>query len=270
MSMPRSSRTLAAAVLMGLAIAPCARAADVYVLRFNLRSFPNGQCDGIRWRDDIVFHNTTGQDLKVVLLGITNVLPQPPTDLLVPAGRTVTATGNTNWDPGEPIWVVHLDVPEGIVFQSRAEGFLQLCMGGPPSPSPERGAFPLPVARGLTPPDTSRTFLGTDFGSDPSYSNVGVYNGGSAAAQAIIEMRQGCDDTILDRRTLQVPPNTVVQAVGIGAPTAGCPDGLQPTSPWTRYIVVTVDQPSFTYVINRLDDLTTVKKIPYLAPITQE
>lgn len=251
--------------------------AEAYAIRFSLVTFPNGDClAGILWHDDILFHNTTTGDLRVRLLGISNgTTPQPPSDLLVPAGRTASATGNTNWDAVNeaglgPIWVVHLDVPAGIVFQSRADGYTVLCGSGlPPSPFPDRGSFSLPVARNLTPARTSRTFLGTDFGFDPSHTNVGVYNGGSVAAQAIIETRQGCDDAVLDRRTVGVPPNTVVQISGIGSETS-CRATNALTSPWTRYIVVTVDQPSFSYVIKRLEDLKNAEKIPYGAPITQE
>lgn len=151
-------------------------ASDVYIVRFFLSSFPSRF--GTLWQDDIVFHNTTSQDLTVRILGISNgALADPPVNLQVPAGRTITATGKVNWRPQgayQPIWVVHLDVPDGLVFQSRAEGFSTRCTGGaPPSPTPDRGTFPLPIARSLTPLNASRIFLGTDLGADPSHANVG-------------------------------------------------------------------------------------------------
>jgi hypothetical protein len=254
-------------------VAADATASEAYVVRFFLMSFPN--CFGILWQDDIVFHNTANQDLTVKLLGISNgSLVQPPEELRVPAGKTVTAIGKVNWRPQgayQPIWIAHLEVPDGIVFQSRAEGFSTLCTGGaPPSPTPDRGAFPLPVTRSLTPANVRKTFLGADFGSDASHANVGVYNAASETAEAVVEMRQGCDEALLDRRTFLVPPNSVVQVGGVGGPTVGCQSSLQPTSPWTRYIAVTVNQASFSYVLNRLDDLTSAGKIPYLAVVTQE
>ncbi|HEX7252575.1 MAG TPA: hypothetical protein VF376_06810, partial [Thermoanaerobaculia bacterium] len=171
-----------------------ALAGDVYAVRFVVETHLNdgGLC--ARWSDDLVFHNATGVDAAVSLVGLSGTTPLNPIVLPVPAGRTISTRGNVNWSPIStvpvPLWIVHLDVPDGIVVQSRAEAFSELCLEGPPSLVPDFGSFSLPIGRGLMRAGSKKVFLGADLGAEANHSNVGVFNGGTATAQAIIEVRR--------------------------------------------------------------------------------
>ncbi len=208
-----------------------------------------------------------GATAVVTLLGVSNgTVPATPTSLSVPPGRTVSAFLATNWRPVEfpPLWVVHLNVPDGVVIQSRAEAFSTLCppSGAPPSPVPDLGSFQLPIARALTPAGTTRILLGADLGAEASTSNVGVFNAGASSATAVIEVHQACDDSILDRQAIVVPPNSLVQVGGVGGEPS-CPGPPTPAPSWIKYVAVTVDQDSFSYVVNKSADLPTKPLVPY-------
>jgi hypothetical protein len=239
-------------------------AEDVYAVRFTALS---ERCFFlIRWQDDIVFHNPTTEDRSVRLLGISNgELREPADQLLVPAGRTVNARGKVAWLPRAPVphWVVHLDVPSGVILQSRAEAHSDSCGGVPPSPTPELGAFSLPIFRALTPAGVRKNHLGADLGSENSYVNVGIYNAASTPASALIELRQGCNDSLLAQRSVGIPPNSIIQITGLNGTPSGCPT-LQGS--WMRYVTVTVDQPSLSYVINKKSELSPPIAVPYNSP----
>ena len=249
------------AVLAGLMTGVCA-GEDLYAVRFIARSEPG--CLFIRWEDELVFHNANTEDRIVTLLGVSN--GEPPdsgTHLLVPAGRTVREPGG--WSPkgGVPLWVVHLDVPAGMVVQSRAEAHSDFCGGAPPSPTPDQGSFSLPVFRALTSANVPQVHLGADLGSERSYVNVGIYNAGIGFATSSIELRQACDDSLLDQRTVEVPPNSIIQVSGMSGNTSGCP---RIQGSWTRYVTVKVDQPSLSYIVNKKTGLVLPTTVPYNSP----
>lgn len=262
-------------VLGGLILSRAAVADDVYAVRFLVESHLNdgGLC--ARWSDDLVFHNSTGADVFVSLIGLSGAPPSNPTALLVPAGKTVSARGNVNWSPASavpvPLWVVHLDVPDGIFVQSRAEAFSELCLEGSPSLVPDFGSFSLPIGRGLTPAGSKKVFLGADLGAEANHANVGVFNGGSTAANAVVEIHQACGDVLLSSQSITIAPNMLVQvnglAAGLGAATNGCPTNTPGN--WIRYVTVTVDQSSFSYVVTRMDEIDSPPAIPYGAPSPQ-
>jgi hypothetical protein len=251
-------------ILLACALPKTGFADDVYAVRFFARSEP---CFfRILWEDDIVFHNSTAEDQVVRLLGVSNgELREPPETLLVPAGRTVSAKGKVIWLPRIPVplWFVHLDVPSGVIVQSRAEAHSDSCGGVPPSPTPELGAFSLPVFRRLTPAGVSEVHLGADLGSENAYVNVGVYNAGASPASAVIELRQSCGDSLLAERTVQIPPNSIVQVTGLNGTPSGCPTTQ---GSWMRYVTVKVDQPSLSYVINKKSGLVFPISTPYNSP----
>jgi hypothetical protein len=263
-------------VLCSLILSRTILADDVYAVRFVVHSrlIDGGLC--VNWYDDLVFHNTTEADAVVSLLGLSGTVPALPTALAVPAGRTVSARGNVNWSPVSttdvPLWVVHLDVPAGLVVQSRVDAFSELCIGGmPPSTVPDLGSFSLPLGRGLTPAGSKKVFLGADLGAEANHANVGVFNGGSTTANAVVEVRRACGDVLLESQTLAIAPNMLVQinglASGLGTPDNGC----APDTPgnWVRYVTVTVDQPSFSYVVVKMDEISSAPTIPYGAPLPQ-
>ncbi len=144
------------------------------------------------------------------------------------------------------MWVAHVDIPPGIFVESRDE--LYVGTGVPEIGALPRGKVSMPIFRELTPAG-SALHLGTDLGGNTSRINVVIYNAGSDAAVATVEVRRICDNGLADARTLMVPPNTVLQVTGltIGAGN-GCPEpGVKP---WARYTVVTVSQPSLSVVSN--------------------
>jgi hypothetical protein len=269
------SRTGCLAVLAAVLACSHAPAEDVYAVRFVVHSELAGGVLCVTWNDDLIFHNTTGADAAVSLLGLTGTMPAQPTTLVVPPGKTVSARDNVNWSPSPvnpPLWVVHLDVPEGVIVQSRAEAFSYLCIGGlAPSLVPDYGSFSLPIGRGLTPAGVKRVFLGADLGAEANHSNIGVFNGGTETANAVIEIRRACGDLLLDSRTVTIAPNALVQVNGLAAGLGQADNGCSPNTPgnWVRYVTVTVDQPSFAYVVVKMDEFTGPPAIPYGAPVPQ-
>ena len=251
-------------ITLGGAIPSWCVAEDVYAARFFARSEPG--CFRILWEDDLVFHNSSAEDQLVRLLGVSNGDLPEVAPLRVPAGRTVSVRENANWSPQVPVplWIVHLDVPPGVTIHSRAEAHSDSCTGGvPPSPSPDLGTFSLPIFRTLTAAGVRKVHLGADLGSENSYVNVGVFNAASVPASARIELRQACDDSILEQRTIGVPPNSIVQVAGLQGTPSGCP---ATRGTWLRYVTVTVDQPSLSYVVNKKSELSPPVAVPYNSP----
>jgi len=254
--------------LLGLVVAGCAasipasvRAAEVYVVRVAAETpLFAGSCARVGWGDDLLFHNPTTQDAAIRLLGLSNGSPpETPLSLVVPAGKTTTARSRVNWSPTStvpvPLWVNRLDVPEGLVVQSRVYAATVLCGGLPPPTFPNLGSFPMPVFRTLAAPNAKQVHLGADLIYQESRVNVGIYNAGLVPATATTELRQGCNDDLLETRMITIPANTLVQIGGLGAETRGCPVAGGGTQFWVRYVTVSVDQPSFSYVVNRVDEL---------------
>jgi len=83
--------------------------------------------------------------------------------------------------------------------------------------------------------------------ADDGRTNVGVFNAGSVAATATVELRRGCDDVLVASRSVAVPPNSIVQLNGLPFASEGC--SAIRTAAYETYVVVTVDQPSFSYAI---------------------
>ena len=249
------TRCLCFAITLLLLCTGIARASDAYALRFVALSHtaPGSALCPI-WVDSLVFHNPTASDLTVRLLGLSNGNPPAsPIELVIPAGRTVNSGRGTNWTPSShsPIWFVHLDVPDGLIVQSKGEVHSSLCIGGaPPSVLPDMGAFQLPVNRALKAPGEKQVHLGIEIGAEGTYTNIGVFNAGTVPATAVIEIFQACDDALIDSRQLSIPPNTLVQVNGLAAFVAKCPEFVIET--WQKYATVTVNQPSLSYAISRM------------------
>jgi len=111
----------------------------------------------------------------------------------------------------------------------------------------------MPVTRELVTRGLPQIHLGTDIGgnaagmADDGRTNVGVFNAAAAVATATVELRRSCDDVVVERRTATIPPNTIVQLNGFSSIFQGCT--AINTGAYESYVVVTVDQPSFSYVI---------------------
>lgn len=230
-------------------ITSAAPAADRYAARFNVAGPQLDAKTGTFWVDRISFHNTTLTDLRVHPLGISNGQLAPAArDLLVPAGRTVSVRSDVDesgWTPGPAahLWVVHLEVPDGIVVESRLE-LAAFHIGSMPSIDRRTvTAFPLPVYSTLSSTDT--VFLGTDLGSDENglatdaRINVIVYNAGSSAATVSVESRRACDESVIERRVLEVASNTAIQVPAMSTATAGCTTSDNTSG---SYVVVSMNQ----------------------------
>jgi len=249
------------AVTFLVAVASPSFGSDAYFVRFNAVGRPVGS-GNISWVDDILFFNTNAASVSVRFVGASNGAVQAnPPDLVLPPGRTVSLNANSiingAWTPlpMPALWVLHLDVPAGVVAESRDEFYVS--SGIPELFASSRGKVSMPIYRALVAANDRQVHLGTDLGNNDSRINVGIYNAGSNAATATIEVRRTCDDTVMTSSVVTVPPNSVIQAGGLGIGSSDqCPTGV--TVPWERMVSVSVDQPSFTFISNVNENIQRV------------
>jgi hypothetical protein len=242
-----------AAGLFALLAAARATAADRYAARFNVGGPQLDEETGTIWVDRISFHNTTAGDLAVHPIGVSNGRLDPAAhDLIVPGGRTVSVRSDVDasgWAPlpAAPLWVIHLDVPAGIVMESRLE-LAAFHIGSQPSVDRRTvTAFPLPVH---STPSESATFLGTDLGSDENglatdaRINVVVYNSSPLPSVVAVESRRACDEGVIERRTVTLTGNTAAQIAALSTVTAGCTTADDTSG---SYVVVSMEQPGLAW-----------------------
>ena len=261
---PLATWILFSALLLG---AGAAAGSDVYVVRFDTSnsSVPLPPCGYLFYRDELIFHNSGATDASVALLGVSNGAAADPQMLAVPVGRTRSSEGGCDgcavtgtWAPApQPsLWVAHLDVPDEVQTVSRLLVLASqpvTCNGFPAKPTRTYAGISMPVVRSLTPPGVPQIHLGTDIGgdagglADDGRTNVGIYNGGTVAASASVELRRACDGDFLQSKSVLIPANTIVQVGGFSEVFVGC--GQLDTGTFETYVVVTVDQPSFSYSI---------------------
>lgn len=261
---------LAIAVVLSAASARRSAAAEAYVIGFRAEStITYGSCSLILWTPDLILHNAGEQEARVRLLSLSNNIQPVDTEVAVSPHRTRSGLHLLGQIPGgQPtlLWVAKLDVPDSIVAQSRVEASPSDCGHTRPPEPPRYGAFSLPITRSLTPANSTTIHLGADLGSQDTYVNVGVYNAAAQPAHATVELRQACDDAILDHRTTTIPGNTIIQLGGLDGPLTTCEIGATLGSAWVRYVSVTVDQPSLSYVVAKMNELPNPPRIPYASP----
>lgn len=214
----------------------------------------------IVWSTDGFFYNSALSEARIRLLGVSNgaLDPSAPTEFAVPSRSSTSLTRanlDSAWRPrnNDPLWVLRLDVPDGVVVDDAlfVRGWSQL------SPNPtfnpidfKYGKIRLPAFSALTPPNQPQISLVTSLGDPafiPSHSNVAIYNGGATVANATIEVRRHCDDAVVSSKNVTVPANTIIQFANV--PAAGsCAEYSRVVPPSGVYTVVTVDQPSFSFV----------------------
>jgi hypothetical protein len=242
---------------------------EVWAFRFNAFS----PAISTSWRDDLVFHNTNTQDAVVRLIGISNggVQVGDLAEVTVPADRTVSLTNLFGvWQPQDAtLWVVHVDVPDGVLAFSRggAYGECPSPCTVPRNPLPGLGAFSMPLFRALVSAGQPQIHMGADLGFQPSRINVGIYNAGASAAKATVVVFQACDDAALESRTISISPDTVVQLGGLGSAKAHCESQPEATNIWLRYVTVTMDQPGLSYIVSLADPLPAYPRILLSVPI---
>ena len=247
---------LSVALLMAFVwFAPRAEARDAYLVRFS--SFrAGGSCESLQWNDRVAFFNRGSSPATVRILGIsdgTTPLAKPET-FVVGSAKLVVLDDVLKgaWRPGsfsdsEWLFVMHLDVPEGITVDSRDEFYLRRdCIGPPLNARGPAGHATMPVFDHLTPAGVPHIHLGTDLGIKQTRTNVIVFNAGSSFATARIELRRQCDDAIVDQVSVSIPTNSTVQVAGrlnAGERFGGCRFS-------GRYTTVTMDQPGLSVVSN--------------------
>lgn len=255
-----STRSVYRAVLISafvvvVGFAPNGHASDAYFVGFEAR----GQ-GYVLWRDSILFYNPGPAPATIRFVDVSNGgAPAPsPLTLIVPTGKTLSVYDATadSWRPRHippvPLWVLHLDVPDGVIVESRNQFFESLPVGPLLIQAP-RGKVPMPIIRQLTPAGQPQVHIGTDLGGPDSRVNVILYNASTETATATIEVRRACDDVVVDSRVVTVPPNTAVQAGGLAATTSApgsvdCPNST--SVPWARNTFVTMTEPGFSIVSN--------------------
>ncbi len=212
------------------------------------------------WSGDALFFNTTDVPVTIRLIN-TSDAPIPlgqPTSFSIRAHQAATldAAIAGGWQPASspPIWVDHIDVPDGVRIESRLE-LSVLTLFGPPPPvgsAPMFGKLSFPIVRSLAPPGQQQLFLGADNSRTDSRINIGVYNGGTVLATAHLEVRRACDDTVVASQEIIVGANSLSQVSLHPRQDAGpCADTRALT--WENYALVMVDQPSFSYVSTLLN-----------------
>lgn len=231
-------------------------ASEAYVLRFStdILYVNRSACMSAGWQAELLFHNATTVPKTVRLLGATAGTDRPTGQLLIQPGRTLsTRTFEGSQLGGDPFGFVlvvnKLEIPDGVVVSSRADlyGPPAGCGIPPAAMNHSFGSVPLPVIRSLAGANERQILLATDLGIYPRRTNVIIYNAGSAMATARIELRVGCDDSLISERLVAIGPNSVIQVTGL---TDEVPERLcssPGTTPFTRYVAVTVDQPSFSH-----------------------
>lgn len=286
-------RLLLVALVGALTVTPpSARGAEAWVVCFAtapVHYAGEPGCESLAWQDLQYFFNSNPTAATVRLLGTSNG-PRSPLaqDITIGANSLFARSAGAGveglaWDPclgscPVTIFVAHLDVPEGVFLSSRAEVFALAVGACPPEVRPKvLAGLPLPVKRELTPAGVPQQHLGIDTGTDDgaaggassasARTSIGIYNPAAVAANATIEIRRGCDDVVIERRTVTVPPNSLVQFGGFAWDTSGCGFFKGKAPSYSAYAVVTVDQPSFSYAISLRNDMPP--KFAGTAPVTQ-
>jgi hypothetical protein len=255
----------ALAIILALLLCNAAGATELYLIRFFTLS--DRGLLGF-WRDDVLFFNTNVVPVDVTLLGVSNgELPPTAPSLPLPPGTLVSLNSNPPVDglwqpiPSSSFYVLHLNVPNGVIIQSRNE-FWTYSQADAVFVNPSTS--PLPIFQALTPANALQVHLGTDLGSTDSHVNVGVFNAGAHPATVDIEVLRACDDTVASKQHAVVPANSVIQIGGL--PTLVGGDCQRYTlGKLSRIVKVRVSQPSVTFVTNVANtSCSTQSDVPFV------
>jgi len=235
----------------------------------------------MQWADDVLLYNGNSSPATIRLLSFSNAgIPTDlPTTVTIASQQAMSLNAATRTNPWRPsdgggtgtsaLSGVHLDVPTGVVIDSRDEFFAvdaPCLVVGPYRVS--LGKLSLPVYRSLQPAGKPKVFLGSDLGGRNLRVNVGIYNAGTAPATVQLQLRRVCDGSVDDERVITVPPQTTLQYGSLhkGSDDTCTADPITP--PYQRYTVVTADQPSLSYV-SVLAPARTDDDPNHLAPIVE-
>jgi hypothetical protein len=260
--------------LLTVSTSGVALAREVYVVRFNTvreLTFFAPPCSRFSYQDHLVFYNAGPGDATVELLGVSNGTATDPRALTIPAGKARSSdnpfgggdTATDSWAPNpQPLlWVAHIEVPDQVQIISKLWVVTSEPVSCPVLPIPPGRAYTgarMPVVPALTPAGVPQVHLGTDIGSDlggtaaNGRTNVGIYNAGSVATSAVVELRRACDGGLIASQAAAIPANSIVQLVGFPSVFQGC--AAVDAAAFESYVVVTADQPSFSYAITLSND----------------
>jgi hypothetical protein len=209
-------------------------------------------CTAFEWTTELLALNTTSTVASIDILGTSNgsLPPSAHAAFLAPNSATSLPLNDLGWIPVEntsPVWVLHLDVPQGIIIQSRIEP-TGLSFAAP-CPAYERllarGDLPLPVMTDLIPPLQAQYFLGADLGDLVNTAYATIYNAAATDGHATVDVFWECDGALLSTVQITIPPNTTLQAAVVGDYGA-C--AATDTIPRGRYLVITQDTTGFSVV----------------------
>lgn len=254
--MPPMRRLLVALLACGFAGSP-GLARDVFLIQGSATGatrLPEPINGKLHWWTNTVFFNEGSDTARIRLISISKGgPPEPVAEILVPAQRSASLTRRTNWGHGDDgIRIIHLSVPEQVSVESLLLIGSHHDLGiAPPFTRLGRfGVAHLPVFTSLVPAHETQFHLGIFLGELPSRINVGIYNAAAVEASATVEIRAHCDDTLIETHSILIPADTAIQAFGFPVPQRDCLQPI-PGGPITSvYVVVTVDQPSLTFVSN--------------------
>lgn len=235
-------------VLCALALVGAVRADDVWVLQGNAQSALEGNILLYLYTSDVLLYNPNPSSARIRVIEVSNgALVTTDRELILdPARSTSIARAKKAWHPDSsaPLWVTHLDVPAGVIVESRISIGQQCTVcGNVPAPG-IFGKLSFPVMRSLQTPLVPKIHLGTDLHAVPARNNVAVYNDAVVTAHAHIDVHQLCDESIVDTRDIEIPAKSVIQINNLATNTSNCTSaGAEYT-----YVTVTVDQPSLSWV----------------------
>jgi hypothetical protein len=263
-------------VLFGLILSPLAQAADVYVVQGYAFGPLIDPTTAVLWSSNTIFYNTGSRDATISLLSVSNGGRAVSSGVATLGPQRSSSPDGLSVSPGSgPLWVSHFDAPSDVLVDAA------LFIGWTSFVGPSPGSFPyaygklrLPVFRSLVPAGQKQIHLLTSLGPAsnipvqvqvPSRINVAIYNSASVPANAVIEIRQHCDDQIVTTRAVTIAPDTIVQIGPFDARTSSCGDSGFGQLGLFVDTTVTVDQPSFSFVSNLSNAATPTTSISITA-----
>ena len=223
-----------------------ALAREVWVPRAYAIGAPRYGCTQLRWRDDIVFLNTTDREQLVELLDSTG--PRY-SNLILPPHKQYSLRRNVQGETARGIWIDHLNLPDGVNLAARLGLGIEdsdCRYGAPPDLSPQLGEVSMPTFDALIAPGKPQTILGANLGAVSSRVTVTLFNAAESEAHFRVEFHGGCDDAAALPLTLSLASREVRQ-VSLGPPRAVC-SMPHYADPMSSYVSVVSDQPSLSFV----------------------
>ena len=193
----------------------------------------------IVWDTDAFFYNQGSTDARVELL-----------DEYAGLGFTLAPHASTSLSKAIPqvLRFIHASIPDTVVVENALFIGAVRTRPDPPLNHYIHGKVRLPVFTSLVPANQPQIHLATFMGSIISRQNVWVYNGSDEPATARIAVHRQCDDAVIDEATVIVPPGNATVINGMAATLTGCPTGPRDWTGATLYTIVTIDQPSLSFV----------------------